>query len=145
MSAIAVAGRFTKDGEIRITPNGHHILNFGIAENIRINGQEQAQFFNCQLFGNRAEKLAPYIKKGGAATVFGSLQIRQYTDRQGIERQGIDIIVGDITLQGSRDQVAHTSQPATHPAAARPHAAQPARQQAAVPVPQDGIDDSIPF
>ncbi|OAM44446.1 hypothetical protein A7Q03_08770 [Eikenella sp. NML99-0057] len=118
MSAIAVAGRFTKDGEIRITPNGHHILNFGIAENIRINGQEQAQFFNCQLFGNRAEKLAPYIKKGGAATVFGSLQIRQYTDRQGIERQGIDIIVGDITLQGSRDQ-AHASQPATHPAAAR--------------------------
>lgn len=144
MSTIAVAGRFTKDGEIRITPNGHHILNFGIAENVYINGKEQPQFFNCQLFGNRAEKLAPYIKKGGAATVFGSLQIRQYTDRQGIERQSIDIIVGDIALQGSRDQ-AHASQPATHHAAARPHAAQPARQQPAAPVPQDKIDDSIPF
>lgn len=145
MSAIAVAGRFTKDGEIRITPNGRHILNFGIAENIRINGQEQAQFFNCQLFGNRAEKLAPYIKKGGAATVFGSLQTRQYTDRQGIERQGIDIIVGDITLQGSRDQ-AHASQPATHPAAARQPAPQPVKRQAPPQaVPQDDIDDDVPF
>ncbi len=72
MSAIAVAGRFTKDGEIRTTKNGHHILSFGIAENVYMNGEEQAQFFNCQLFGNRAEKLAPYIRKGGAATVFGS-------------------------------------------------------------------------
>ena len=144
MSTIAVAGRFTKDGEIRTTRNGHHILSFGIAENVYMNGEEQAQFFNCQLFGNRAEKLAPYIRKGGAATVFGSLQIRKYTDRQGFERQSIEIIVGDITLQGSRDQ-AHASQPATHSAAARPHAAPPARQQTAAPVPQDDIDDSIPF
>ena len=126
MSAIAVAGRFTKDGEIRTTKNGHHILSFGIAENVYMNGEEQAQFFNCQLFGNRAEKLAPYIRKGGAATVFGSLQIRKYTDRQGFERQSVEIIVGDITLQGSSTD-----------------RQQPPRQQ---PVPQQSdIDDDVPF
>ena len=115
MRAIAVSGRFTKDGEIRTTKNGHHILSFGIAENVYMNGEEQTQFFNCQLFGNRAEKLAPYIRKGGAATVFGSLQIRKYTDRQGFERQSIEIIVGDITLQGSSTdrQQAQPRQPPT--------------------------------
>ena len=118
MSAIAVAGRFTKDGEIRTTKNGHHILSFGIAENVYMNGEEQAQFFNCQLFGNRAEKLAPYIRKGGAATVFGSLQIRKYTDRQGTERTAIEINVNDIALQGSAQQThrqpAQQTQPQDH-------------------------------
>ena len=128
MSAIAVAGRFTKDGEIRTTKNGHHILSFGIAENVYMNGEEQAQFFNCQLFGNRAEKLAPYIRKGGAATVFGSLQIRKYTDRQGFERQSREIIVGDITLQGSSTD-RQQSQPRQQP---------PAPQQS-------DIDDDVPF
>lgn len=127
MSAIAVAGRFTKDGEIRTTRNGHHILSFSIAENVYMNGEEQAQYFNCQLFGNRAEKLAPYIKKGGAATVFGSLQIRKYTDRQGFERQSVEIIVGDITLQGS----------STERQQAQPR--QPPTPQ------QSGIDDDVPF
>jgi len=82
MSAIAVAGRFTKDGEIRTTKNGHHILSFGIAENVYMNGEEQAQFFNCQLFGNRAEKLAPYIKKGGAATTIFLLISNKITYQQ---------------------------------------------------------------
>lgn len=127
MSAIAVAGRFTKDGELRTTQSGKHILSFGIVENVYINGQEQPQFFNCQMFGNRAEKLAAHIHKGGAATVFGSLQIRKYTDRQGIERQSVEIIVGDITLQGSSTdrQQAQPRQP-------------PAPQQS-------DIDDDVPY
>ncbi|MCP2041905.1 single-strand DNA-binding protein [Neisseria sp. HSC-16F19] len=128
MSAIAVAGRFTKDAETRYTPKGTAVTSFGIAENVYINGEQTAQFFNCQMFGERGEKLAQYIKKGSPATVFGTLKIRKYTDKSGTERTSVEIDVGDITLQGSK---------------ADGEAPKPAKPSA--PQPMDDIESDVPF
>lgn len=104
MNNITVAGRFTKNAETRVTPNGKYITTFSLAENTYQNGEQTAQFYDCQLWGERGQKLAQHIQKGGNATVTGSLQIRKYTDRQGTERTAIEINVNDIALQGSAQQ-----------------------------------------
>lgn len=108
MSIIAVAGRIARDAQIKTLPDGSLIAEFSIAENIYAGGKEEAQFFNCAMFGARAEKVAPYIKKGGAATVFGTLHIRRYTAKD-------DIRVNDITLQGSRRDGQANGQPPAPP------------------------------
>lgn len=61
------------------------------------------------------KKVAPYIKKGGAATVFGTLHIRRYTAKDGSERTSTDIRVNDITLQGSRQDGQANGQPPAPP------------------------------
>lgn len=118
MNNITVVGRFTKNAETRVTPNGKYITTFSLAENTYQNGEQTAQFYDCQLWGERGQKLAQYIQKGGNATVTGSLQIRKYTDRQGTERTAIEINVNDIALQGSAQQThrqpAQQTQPQDH-------------------------------
>ncbi|MFC2293781.1 MAG: single-stranded DNA-binding protein [Kingella oralis] len=118
MNNITVAGRFTKNAETRVTPNGKYITTFSLAENTYQNGEQTTQFYDCQLWGERGQKLAQHIQKGGNATVTGSLQIRKYTDRQGTERTAIEINVNDIALQGSAQQThrqpAQQTQPQDH-------------------------------
>lgn len=127
MAVIVIAGRFTKDAEIRQTQDGKIFARFGIAENVYRNGKQEAQFFDCQLWGQRAEKIAPYITKGGAATVFGTLQLREYTAQNGEKRTALDVSVNDITLQGCGQD----------------SRMQPATAQAAQP--QEEITEDIPF
>ena len=124
MSIIAVAGRIARDAQIKTLPDGSLIAEFSIAENIYAGGKEEAQFFNCAMFGARAEKVAPYIKKGGAATVFGTLHIRRYTAKDGSERTSADIRVNDITLQGGR-QDGQAGQPPAPPQRRHPAPTQP--------------------
>lgn len=132
MAVIVIAGRFTKDAEIRQTQDGKIFARFGIAENVYRNGRQEAQFFDCQLWGQRAEKLAPYITKGGAATVFGTLQLREYTAQNGEKRTALDVSVNDITLQGGGQD-------------SRTQPAPPQARQAVHPAQAADIDDDVPF
>ena len=130
MSIIVVAGRFTRDAEIRHTPKGTAVAAFGIAENVYRDGVQEAQFYNCQIWGERAAKIAPYIKKGGAATVSGTLQIREYKDKSGTPRTAVEINTDNVTLQGNADN----------------NAAPAAKVKAAETLqPIDDIDNDIPF
>lgn len=136
MANIQIAGRLTKDGETRYTPQGHAVTSFSVAENVYHNGEQKAQFFNCQMWGERGTKLAQYLTKGAPITVFGELIVRQYTDKQGCERQSLDVNVQNIVLQGgAKDNGNSGSDNAPPP---------PTRQtQQARPV--DNIDSDIPF
>lgn len=132
MAVIVIAGRFTKDAEIRQTQDSKIFARFGIAENVYRNGRQEAQFFDCQLWGQRAEKLAPYITKGGAATVFGTLQLREYTAQNGEKRTALDVSVNDITLQGGGQD-------------SRTQPAPPQARQVVHPAQAADIDDDVPF
>ena len=132
MAVIVIAGRFTKDAGIRQTQDGKIFARFGIAENVYRNGRQEAQFFDCQLWGQRAEELAPYITRGGAATVFGTLQLREYTAQNGEKRTALDVSVNDITLQGGGQD-------------SRTQTATPQARQVAYPAQAADIDDDVPF
>ena len=141
MSIIVIAGRFSRDAEGRHLPDGTAVAGFSIAENIYNGKEQQAQFWECSLFGKRAESLAPYIKKGGAATVYGEPRQRKYTGKDGIERTVTDIRVSDITLQGGKQHSDHAEPSAP---TRRENAAQKAAQKAET-FGRISIDDDIPW
>lgn len=134
MNNISVAGNISKDAETRFLQDGTPVASFSVADN---QGKDKpAIFWNCQLFGKRAESLAPYLTKGQAVTVTGSVTQRSYTDKNGQERTSMDLRVNDLKLQGGKREEAA-------PQTSRKHDAARARQPAAPADFDDGSD--IPF
>lgn len=129
MNNITVAGQLGKDAEIRHMPNGDPVASFSVADS---QGKDKpAIWWNCSLFGKRAESLAPYLLKGQAVTVSGNVSEREYTDKNGHQRKAMEIRVADVALQGGKRD-----------AEPRQAAPRPAQQPAAT-----GFDDAddIPF
>jgi single-strand DNA-binding protein len=108
MNNLTVAGQLGRDAEVRFLPNGDPVANFSIADS---QGKDKdAIWWNCQLFGKRAESLAQYLVKGQSVTITGSVSQRKYTDKSGVERISTDVRVNDVALQGGRKENAPTQQ-----------------------------------
>lgn len=104
MNNITIAGQLGKDAEVRFLPNGDPVANFSIADS---QGKDKDSiWWNCQLFGKRAESLSQYLIKGQAVTITGSISQRKYTDKNGQERLSTDVRVNDVALQGGRKETA---------------------------------------
>lgn len=100
MNNITVAGTLGRDAEVRYMANGDAIASFSVADS---QGKEKPTiWWNCSLFGKRAESLAQYLVKGGAVTVSGNVTEREWVDKDGQKRKSMDIRVGDLALQGGR-------------------------------------------
>lgn len=141
MNIITIAGNATADAETRFLPDGKPVVSFSVADN---KGRDkQAIFWRCSWFGERAQKVAEYIVKGGSLTVAGSIQEESWSDKDGIERRGFKVIVNDVGLQGGRQQ----SEQSTPRPAQRPAPRQEAPRQAAASGGSGfaDMDDDIPF
>jgi single-strand DNA-binding protein len=110
MNSITVAG-IVGNSELKQLNSGDAILNFSIADS---EGRDKPTiWWNCSLFGKRAESLAPYVQKGSKVTAAGKVSQRQYTDKNGIEKTSMEIRVNEIALQGGKEQA--ESKPAPKP------------------------------
>lgn len=129
MNSITIAGNLTKDAEIRFLANGDPVASFGVADN---QGKDKPTiFWNCSLFGKRAESLAQYLTKGNPVTVSGNVTEREWTDKDGAKRKSMDVRVSDIALQGSKESRQDTP--------ARP--SQDAAKARQLPAKGSGFDD----
>jgi single-strand DNA-binding protein len=106
MNVICLAGNITRDAEVRFTPGGDAVANFAVADN---QGKDKpAIFWNCALYGKRAESLAPYLVKGQSVTISGNVTEREWTDKEGNKRKQMDVRVADVALQGGKREDAPT-------------------------------------
>ncbi|PSL45924.1 single-strand binding protein [Salsuginibacillus halophilus] len=86
INRVVLVGRLTRDPELRYTPNGVAVCNFGIAINrpfTNQQGEREADFFNCVVWRKQAENVANYLKKGSLAGIDGRLQSRSYENNEG--------------------------------------------------------------
>ena len=127
MNVITVAGTLGKDAEVKYLANGDAIANFSVADS---QGRDKPTiWWNCGLYGKRAESLSQYLTKGQAVTVTGSVSEREWTDKEGNKRKSMDVRVNDVALQGGRKN----EEP------------QPERRQAPAPQQVNIDDDELPF
>lgn len=102
MNTIIIAGQLGKDAEIRHLSDGSSVAGFSVADQ---QGRDKPTiWWNCSLFGKRAESLAQYLTKGQSVTVSGTLTEREYTNRNGVKTKAQDIRVNDVALQGGQRQ-----------------------------------------
>ena len=129
MNNITIAGGLGRDAELKYLNNGDPICNFSVADS---QGRDKGTiWWNCTLFGKRAEALSQYLTKGQSVTVVGTVTEREWQDKEGAKRKSMDVRVSEIALQGGRKD----SEP------------QEERRAAPKPAPQtfDDMDDQIPF
>lgn len=99
MNKVFLIGNLTRDPELNTTQSGISVCRFTIAVGRNYtqgDGERQTDFFNCTAWRGQAEAIRQYCKKGNKVAVTGSIQLRDYTDNQGIKRTAVDIITQDI-------------------------------------------------
>ena len=82
-------GRLTADPELKQTTAGTYLVNFRIAVDRRFksqDGERKADFITIVCWRQQAEFVAKYFHKGDPIGVEGSIQTRDYEDRQGNKR-----------------------------------------------------------
>ena len=95
-------GRLTADPEVRQTPNATSVCSFTIAVDRYSNGERKADFINCVAWRQNAENIAKFFKKGGLIAINGSIQTRQYQDRDtGKNRTAFEVLVDRFYFTGS--------------------------------------------
>lgn len=126
MKNITIAGRVTKDAQVRTTQNGDKLASFSVAVDDGWGDNKRALFFDCTQFGKRGESVAPMLTKGKQVTVSGDLSTREYEGKT-----YLTVRVSDVTLQGggSRDS-------------GSPNGSYQEPQSGA---PAGGYDDEVPF
>ena len=87
MNIVMLIGNLTNDPEVKYTPSGKSVTEFGIAVNESwrdANGQQQQEvyFAQCVFWGERGEKFAQYHQKGERALVHGKLKNDSWEDKE---------------------------------------------------------------
>ena len=94
LNNISVMGRLTADPEVRQTPNGVSVCSFTIANDKDFKRDGDApNWIDCVAWRNNAEFIGKYFRKGSLIVVTGSLQTRQYQDKNGNNRKATEIVV----------------------------------------------------
>ncbi len=99
-----IIGNVTRDPEVRTTPSGQTVANFGVATNRRWKDQttgdfkEQAEFHNIVAWGRLAETIQQYVKKGGRIYIEGRMQTRSWDDQTGAKKSRTEVIAEQMIL-----------------------------------------------
>lgn len=98
---VVVAGRLTKDPDLRYTPSGNAVVRFTIASNRRYKnaqGEREADFVNCIAWRKTAENIANLFKKGDGIGVTGGIQTGSFEGQDGKRVYTTDILVDNFSF-----------------------------------------------
>lgn len=102
MNSLTITGQLGKDSERRALGDGTPVLSFSVADGYVQGGEKHTIWWNCSLFGKRADSLHQYLTKGQSVTVVGSVTEREWTNKDGQKIKSIDVRVNDVALQGGK-------------------------------------------
>ena len=106
LNVVAIMGRLVADPELRTTPQGINVCSFRIAcdRNFARQGeQRQADFIDIVAWRSQAEFVSKYSQKGGLIAIDGSIQTRQYQDKNGNNRTAFEIVANNINFAGPKN------------------------------------------
>jgi len=101
LNHVTLIGRLVADPESKQTPNGKSVCSIRIAVD-RKGREKETDFFGCTAFGQTGDALATYATKGRLVAVTGKIQLDNYTDKDGIKRQSVKVLIDQWSLLDSR-------------------------------------------
>ncbi len=156
VNKVILIGNCGRDPEVRYAPSGAAICNVSIATSSRrkdkASGEtiEDTQWHRVTFYDRLAEIAGEFLKKGRPVYVEGRLKYGKYTDKDGIERNTVDIVATEMQLLGGReggmgggDDMGGGAPARSAPPQRSAPAAKPAPAKSATSF--DDMDDDIPF
>ena len=110
-----VVGNVTRDPELRTTTNGQQVLTLGVATNDRwkdkASGEdkERAEFHDIVIWGDLAQEVNKFIKKGSRVYASGRVQTRSWETQSGAKRYTTEIVADSVKMLGVSHPAAGTA------------------------------------
>lgn len=107
---VVLIGRLTRDVELRYTPQNQAVGQFTLDVNRNFknqNGEYDADFINCVIWGKSAENFANWTKKGNLVGITGRVQTRNYENQQGQRVYVTEVVAESFQLLEKRDNSAN--------------------------------------
>lgn len=151
-NVFSFCGNCGRDAEIKYLPTGQAVLTVAVANTVGFGDKQKTIWVRVTLWGQRGEKLSPFLKKGQQVFVSGEMSLNEYTANDGTHKTTVELNANTIDLVGKKYS---NSQPAPQSQPMPTYQAAPAQQSGAAyqaaqngnyqPQPQEGYDDDIPF
>ena len=149
LNKIILQGRLVRDPEMRTTQSGKSVASFTLAvdRDFAPQGQQkETDFINCTAWNGTADFINRYFSKGSMATVCGSLQIQNYTDRDGNKRTSPNVNVENVYFAGEkRTEKSENSETNKSAAKGKSAYSSKATPKQTFEEMEDGSDDDLPF
>jgi single-strand DNA-binding protein len=110
INRVIITGNLTRDPELRSTGGGLAICSLRIASNTRRKDQQSGEwidkpnYFDVTIFGRQGENAAQYLAKGRPVALDGRLEWREWQDKEGNNRQSVEIVADNIQFLGGREE-----------------------------------------
>ena len=146
MNKAILVGRLTRDPELRTTANGTSVCTFSIAVNRRFKNAEggyDADFINCVAWRQQAEFMAKYFAKGRMVGVVGSIQTRNYDNKEGQKVCVTEVAVDEVHFVESKSS--SDTSPVVDNTFAPSKPATPSFETNDGFMPMPAADDDLPF
>jgi single-strand DNA-binding protein len=99
-------GNLTRNPELRYTPSGTPVANFGLAVSRRFKQgedlKEEVCFIDIVVFGRQAEHCGQYLSKGNGVIIEGRLQHRRWETEDGQKRSKHEVVAQNVTFMPKR-------------------------------------------
>ena len=107
---VVLIGRLTRDVDLQHTPQNQVVGQFTLAVNRNFknqNGEYDADFINCVIWGKSAENFANWAKKGNLVGINGRVQTRNYENQQGQRVYVTEVVAENFQLLEKRNNSAN--------------------------------------
>lgn len=104
---VYLIGNLTRDPELRVTPKGTQICQFGLAVNRQFKDESGAlrddtTFVDIEAWGKQAETISKYLTRGKPLFVEGRLKFDQWEDKtSGQKRSKLKVVLEGFQFLGS--------------------------------------------
>jgi len=151
LNKVFLIGNLTRDPELRVTPKGTSICQFGIAVNRQFKDEsgatrDETTFVDIEAWGKQGELVSKYLTKGSLAMIEGRLKLDQWEDKtSGQKRSKMKVVLDNVQFLNSRGSAGGGASPAPHavPDEAGPQGAPSAKPHA--PAGKEPGDEDVPF
>ena len=106
MNRVFLAGRLTRDPEVRYIPSGTAVARLGMAitesyKNKSGERVESAVFVDVEVWARQAETCGEYLKKGSPVLIEGRLQFDQWETSDGEKRNKLRVRADRVQFLGT--------------------------------------------
>lgn len=108
LNRAVLMGRITRNIELRQTPSGVAVVNFSIAVDRNYQpdkDNKQTDFINITAWRGTAEFISKYFSKGQLVAVEGSIQTRNYQDKDGNNRTAFEVVADQVYFAEGRRSI----------------------------------------
>ena len=102
LNKVFLIGNLTRDPELRVTPKGTAICQFGLAVNRQYKDEsgatrDETAFIDIEAWGKQGELCSKYLQKGSPAFIEGRLRFDSWEDKQsGQKRNKLKVVLDNV-------------------------------------------------